>query len=40
MTRDDEPLVFAFLVNNFRVPSADVDAVFDRALVRLVEFRR
>ena len=40
MTRDDEPLVFAFLVNNFRVPSAEIDAVFDRALVRLVEFRR
>jgi len=36
----DEPLVFVFLVNNFRVPNAEIDAVFDRALVRLVEFRR
>lgn len=40
MTREEEPLVFAFLVNNFRVPNTEVDAVFDRALVRLVEFRR
>ena len=40
VTRDDEPLVFAFLVNNFRVPNAEIDAVFDRALVRLVDFRR
>jgi serine-type D-Ala-D-Ala carboxypeptidase/endopeptidase (penicillin-binding protein 4) len=40
VTLDEEPLVFAFLVNNFRVPNAEIDAVFDRALVRLVEFRR
>ena len=40
VTLDGEPLVFAFLVNNFRVPNAEIDAVFDRALVRLVEFRR
>ena len=40
MTAADEPLVFVFLVNNFRVPNAEIDAVFDRALVRLVEFRR
>jgi len=40
VTRDEEPLVFVFLVNNFLAPSAEIDAVFDRALLRLVEFRR
>ena len=25
-------LVFSFLVNNYRVPSADIDAVMDKAL--------
>ena len=37
-TSDGEPLAFSFLVNNYRVPSSEIDAVMDRALVRLVEF--
>ncbi len=36
----EEPLVFSILVNGFRVPGRDIDAVMDRALARLVEFRR
>jgi D-alanyl-D-alanine carboxypeptidase/D-alanyl-D-alanine-endopeptidase (penicillin-binding protein 4) len=40
MTADDEPVVFSFLANNYRVPSADIDAVMDKALARLAEFRR
>jgi D-alanyl-D-alanine carboxypeptidase len=35
-----EPIAFAFLANNFQVPSADIDAITDAALVRLVEFAR
>jgi D-alanyl-D-alanine carboxypeptidase/D-alanyl-D-alanine-endopeptidase (penicillin-binding protein 4) len=35
-----EPLVFAFLANNFQVPSAEIDAITDGALVRLIEFGR
>jgi serine-type D-Ala-D-Ala carboxypeptidase/endopeptidase (penicillin-binding protein 4) len=35
-----EPMVFSMLVNNFRVPSAEIDAITDKALVRLVEFQR
>jgi D-alanyl-D-alanine carboxypeptidase/D-alanyl-D-alanine-endopeptidase (penicillin-binding protein 4) len=40
MTADDEPLVFSMLANNYRVPSAEVDALMDKALVRLAEFHR
>jgi D-alanyl-D-alanine carboxypeptidase/D-alanyl-D-alanine-endopeptidase (penicillin-binding protein 4) len=39
-TFDGEPLVFAIIVNGFRVPGRDIDAVMDRALARLVEYRR
>jgi D-alanyl-D-alanine carboxypeptidase/D-alanyl-D-alanine-endopeptidase (penicillin-binding protein 4) len=39
VTSEGEPLVFAFLVNGFRVPSREIDAAMDRALLRLVEFR-
>jgi D-alanyl-D-alanine carboxypeptidase/D-alanyl-D-alanine-endopeptidase (penicillin-binding protein 4) len=35
-----EPLAFSILANNFRLPSADIDALVDRALLRLVDFRR
>jgi len=40
MTTDQEPLVFAIIVNGFRAPPREVDATVDRALVRLVEFKR
>jgi D-alanyl-D-alanine carboxypeptidase/D-alanyl-D-alanine-endopeptidase (penicillin-binding protein 4) len=39
-TVDGEPLVFSILVNGFRLPGRDIDAVMDHALARLVEFRR
>ena len=39
-TSDGEPLAFSFLVNNYRVASSEIDAVMDRALVRLVSFSR
>lgn len=37
---DGEPLVFSMIVNNFNVPQAEADAVIDRAVARLAEFRR
>jgi D-alanyl-D-alanine carboxypeptidase len=40
MTLADEPLVFSIIVNNYRVPTAEIDATVDKALVRLVEFGR
>ena len=39
-TLADEPLVFAIVVNGFRVPGKAIDAIVDRALVRLVSFSR
>ncbi len=39
LTADEEPLVFAFLVNNFRVPASDIDALMDTALVKIAESR-
>ena len=39
VTGEGEPLVFAFMVNGFRVPQREIDAAMDRALLRLVEFR-
>ena len=39
VTAEGEPLVFAFIVNGFRVPSREIDAAMDRALLRLVEFK-
>ena len=39
-TLTNEPLVFAIVVNGFRVPTRDIDAIIDRALVRLVAFSR
>lgn len=38
-TTEGEPLAFSFLVNNYRIPSSEIEALMDRALVRLVEFR-
>lgn len=40
MTLADEPLVFSIVVNGFRVPSKEIDAIVDKALVRLVQFSR
>lgn len=40
LTADDEPLAFSFLANNYTVPSADVEALYDRALERIAAFRR
>jgi serine-type D-Ala-D-Ala carboxypeptidase/endopeptidase (penicillin-binding protein 4) len=37
---DGEPFVFSMIVNNFNVPSSQADAIIDRAVVRLAEFRR
>jgi serine-type D-Ala-D-Ala carboxypeptidase/endopeptidase (penicillin-binding protein 4) len=36
-TRAGEPLVFSIIVNNFVVPVAQVDALVDRALLKLIE---
>ena len=40
LTADDEPLVFSFLANNYTVPSAEIEAMYDKALERLAAFRR
>lgn len=39
-TLDGEPLVFSILVNNYRVSTAEIDTIVDKAMVRLVEFKR
>ncbi len=39
VTAEGEPLVFAFIVNGFRVPSRDIDAAMDKALLRLIDFK-
>lgn len=39
-TIEGEPLVFSIIVNGFRLPGREIDAVMDRALARLVDFRR
>ena len=38
VTAEGEPLVFAFMVNGFRVPQREIDAAMDQALLRLVRF--
>lgn len=40
ITLDNEPLVFSMMANGFRVPSAQIDAAMDEALVRLVKYPR
>jgi D-alanyl-D-alanine carboxypeptidase/D-alanyl-D-alanine-endopeptidase (penicillin-binding protein 4) len=40
LTADNEPLAFSFLANNYTVPSARIEAMFDTALERLAAFRR
>jgi D-alanyl-D-alanine carboxypeptidase/D-alanyl-D-alanine-endopeptidase (penicillin-binding protein 4) len=39
-TADGEPLVFSFIANNFSVPQSQADALVDRMVARLAEFRR
>ena len=39
VTTDGEPIVFAFIVNGFRVPARDIDNAIDRAVLRLVTFK-
>ena len=39
VTAEGEPLVFAFMVNGFRVPAREIDAAMDQALLRLVAFK-
>jgi D-alanyl-D-alanine carboxypeptidase/D-alanyl-D-alanine-endopeptidase (penicillin-binding protein 4) len=39
VTGEGEPLVFAFIVNGFRVPAREIDAAMDKALLRLVDFK-
>ena len=39
VTAEGEPLVFAFMVNGFRVPTREIDAAMDQALLRLVAFK-
>ncbi len=39
VTAEGEPLVFAFMVNGFRVPVREIDAAIDQALLRLVAFK-
>jgi D-alanyl-D-alanine carboxypeptidase/D-alanyl-D-alanine-endopeptidase (penicillin-binding protein 4) len=40
LTADNEPLAFSFLANNYTVPSAQVEALYDQALERIAAFRR
>jgi D-alanyl-D-alanine carboxypeptidase/D-alanyl-D-alanine-endopeptidase (penicillin-binding protein 4) len=40
LTLDGEPLVFTFMATSFQVPSSQIDATMDEALVRLVKFPR
>ena len=39
-TDDRETLVFSIIVNGYRVPSSEIDAVIDKVLVRLATFHR
>jgi serine-type D-Ala-D-Ala carboxypeptidase/endopeptidase (penicillin-binding protein 4) len=40
ITAAGEPLVFAILANDFRIPVGGIDSVVDRALTRLAQFAR
>jgi D-alanyl-D-alanine carboxypeptidase/D-alanyl-D-alanine-endopeptidase (penicillin-binding protein 4) len=40
LTADNEPLAFSFLANNYTVPSAQIEDMYDAALVKLAAFRR
>jgi D-alanyl-D-alanine carboxypeptidase/D-alanyl-D-alanine-endopeptidase (penicillin-binding protein 4) len=38
-TLEGETLVFSMMANNFRVPTAEIDAIMERALNRIVAVR-
>jgi D-alanyl-D-alanine carboxypeptidase len=38
-TLEGEPIVFAFIVNGFRIPQREIDAAMDKAVLRLLAFR-
>jgi D-alanyl-D-alanine carboxypeptidase/D-alanyl-D-alanine-endopeptidase (penicillin-binding protein 4) len=40
LTADNEPLAFSFLANNYTVPSADIEGMYDEALEQIAAFRR
>jgi serine-type D-Ala-D-Ala carboxypeptidase/endopeptidase (penicillin-binding protein 4) len=40
MTLDNEPLVFSFMATGFHVPSSQIDAAMNQALLRLVRYPR
>jgi serine-type D-Ala-D-Ala carboxypeptidase/endopeptidase (penicillin-binding protein 4) len=40
LTADNEPLAISFLANNYTVPSAQIEALYDAALVKLAAFRQ
>jgi len=40
ITNGGETVVFSMLANNFRVPATEIDAAMDKALARIVEFKR
>jgi serine-type D-Ala-D-Ala carboxypeptidase/endopeptidase (penicillin-binding protein 4) len=39
-TLDGETVVFSMIANNFRAPTAEIDAIMDKALERVVQFQR
>jgi D-alanyl-D-alanine carboxypeptidase/D-alanyl-D-alanine-endopeptidase (penicillin-binding protein 4) len=39
-TADNEAFAFSFLANNYTVPSAQIEAMYDKALERIAAFRR
>ena len=39
-TLDGDTVVFSILANNFRVSAAEIDAIMDGAINRVVQFRR
>lgn len=39
-TLDAEPIAFSMIANDFRIPAAEIDAIMDAALERVVQFRR
>jgi D-alanyl-D-alanine carboxypeptidase/D-alanyl-D-alanine-endopeptidase (penicillin-binding protein 4) len=40
VTLAGEPFAFSMMANNYRVPTSQVDEIMEKALVRLVEFKR
>jgi D-alanyl-D-alanine carboxypeptidase/D-alanyl-D-alanine-endopeptidase (penicillin-binding protein 4) len=40
LTQSGEPIVFSMMVNNFQVPTAEIDAAMESALLRVFEYPR